>query len=208
MLHAAHHVVDNDEVANHKRFVDGDRQRGKQVAQDVLHRQCDGDAANAQAGNQGRDVEPQVVEHQQQDQYPDHHPAQEGQQRQGHGARALVFLLALGKAVFQPENQAPAEPEARLQNDHRDEGAVNEFFQTRGQRQKMRAQVQASGGDQQNACGRQDFDQEVINHRIGGLGNALQMVQDHAPQGVQQQHEGASGQQRVSPVLRAVVGYQ
>ena len=55
VLDDARDLVDADVVADVERLVEHDRQRGEQIAEDVLHRERDGDAADAEAGDQRRD---------------------------------------------------------------------------------------------------------------------------------------------------------
>ncbi|MNC65952.1 hypothetical protein D3C75_1162930 [compost metagenome] len=65
MLDGASQRTDDDEVTDLERFVHGNRQRGEQVAQDVLHRQRDRNTAHPEAGDEGGDVHAQVRQHRQ-----------------------------------------------------------------------------------------------------------------------------------------------
>ena len=58
--------VDDDEIADFKWFIDDNRQAGKKIAENILDRQGNGDSADTQSGNQCSDIDPQVVEGQQQ----------------------------------------------------------------------------------------------------------------------------------------------
>ena len=49
--------LDADRVADVERLVEHDRQRGEEVAEDVLDRERDRDAADAEAGDERRDVD-------------------------------------------------------------------------------------------------------------------------------------------------------
>ena len=49
-----------DRVAAAERLVEQDRQRGEEVGEDALRGQADGDAADAEAGDQGGDVDPRL----------------------------------------------------------------------------------------------------------------------------------------------------
>ena len=57
VLDGARDLIDADRVADVERLVEHDRQRGEQIAEDVLHRERDGDAADAEAGDQRRDLD-------------------------------------------------------------------------------------------------------------------------------------------------------
>lgn len=62
MADGAGEVANSEGIADFKGFVEYDGQGGKQVAQNVLHGQCNRYAANAKAGNQGGDVDTEVGE--------------------------------------------------------------------------------------------------------------------------------------------------
>ena len=70
-FHRSPEIVDQQHVAHHEGFVQCDRQRGEQIPQDVLQRQGDRHAADAEAGEQRRDVDADVLERQQDQQGPD-----------------------------------------------------------------------------------------------------------------------------------------
>jgi hypothetical protein len=53
-----------------KRLVERDRQRGEEVAQDVLDGESHGDAADTQARDERRDVDAEIVQREQHDQGP------------------------------------------------------------------------------------------------------------------------------------------
>ncbi len=55
-------VTHGEEVANSEGLVEGDRQRGQQIAEHRLHGECDGDTADAEAGEQRLDLHAEVVE--------------------------------------------------------------------------------------------------------------------------------------------------
>lgn len=59
-LHRARDIAHHHKVAHLKRLVHRNRQRGKQVTQNVLHRQRHGNAPHTQTGHKRSDVHPQV----------------------------------------------------------------------------------------------------------------------------------------------------
>jgi hypothetical protein len=70
-----------DEVADLEGLVDRDRERGEHVAEHVLHRQRDGDAADPEAGDKGGDVDAEVGQQGQREDHPDarlQHPDDQG----------------------------------------------------------------------------------------------------------------------------------
>src|SRR5690606_17899692 len=52
-----------DGVADAERLVEDDRERGEQVGEDALRGKPDGDAADAEPGDQRGDVDAEVVQH-------------------------------------------------------------------------------------------------------------------------------------------------
>ncbi len=52
-----------DRLANPEGLVEDDRERGEEVREDALRCEADGNAANAEAGNQASDVDAEIVEH-------------------------------------------------------------------------------------------------------------------------------------------------
>src|SRR3990170_7363447 len=65
VLDGAAQLAHNHEIADHERLVERDRQRGEQVAEDVLYRERNGHPADSQSRNEGGDVELEVIEYQQ-----------------------------------------------------------------------------------------------------------------------------------------------
>ncbi len=63
VLDLADEGVDDQVIADHKGLVEGDRQRGEQVAQDILQGERHRHAAYAQAGKQGGDIDADIAEH-------------------------------------------------------------------------------------------------------------------------------------------------
>src|SRR5450631_3513810 len=60
-------------VADHKRLVQGDRQRGKQIAENILQSQRNRNAADSEAREQRGDVDAEIIERDQNQQRPDQH---------------------------------------------------------------------------------------------------------------------------------------
>jgi len=75
VLDAAHVIAHDQEVADHERLVERDRQRGQQVPEHVLQRERDRDAADSQPSHQRGDVHAEVVEREQQHHAPRSAPA-------------------------------------------------------------------------------------------------------------------------------------
>ena len=95
-LDRARLVADGHEIADHERLVQHDRERREQVAQDVLGGERDRDAADAEPGDQRGDVEPEVVEDQQERDRPDHDAREQLDQVQRVGDRPVPARLPPG----------------------------------------------------------------------------------------------------------------
>ena len=83
-------VSERDRVADLERLVENDGKRREQIAEHALGCERHGDTADAETGDQGGDVEAQVLEHQQQRQRPHRDPNEELDQRQRVAHRGLV----------------------------------------------------------------------------------------------------------------------
>src|SRR3546814_4676229 len=93
MFDRAQATIDDDEVTDHEWFVDHDRQRREQIAQNVLHGQGHGDTADAQSGHHRRDIDAKIVEPQQQQHRPQRWRSEEH-------TSELQSLMRISYAVF------------------------------------------------------------------------------------------------------------
>ncbi len=82
------------EIADDERLVERDRQRGEQIAEDVLQRQCDRDAADAEAREQRRDVDAEILERDQDQQRDDQDAPEKPNDVERAGERAVDAALA------------------------------------------------------------------------------------------------------------------
>ena len=101
MLYGAGNGVRDHEIPHLERLVEQDDEEVEQVAQDGLGRQGHGDAADAEAGEHGGDVDAQVVEHEQHRGYPDQR-AQDHLRALDHGGLGLPVEVALGGDLVDP----------------------------------------------------------------------------------------------------------
>src|SRR6185436_17613526 len=62
MLDRAVHAFDLNRVAHDEGLVEDDRERGEEISEDVLDGERDGDAADAKSGDEGRDVDAEVLQ--------------------------------------------------------------------------------------------------------------------------------------------------
>ena len=106
------------------RLVEDDGERREQVSEDVLGREGHGDAADAEAREQGRDLDPEVVEDEEEDDGPHREPPHEGERADhGHGLRILA-RRRIDEAPH-PEGDRGARPDPALDDDGDDGGAAN-----------------------------------------------------------------------------------
>jgi hypothetical protein len=93
VLHRAHVVARNDEVAEFERLVEKDREETKDVRQHVLRGERNRHAADAEAGDQRRDLDADVVQKQNQRERPDQNLC-DARHPLDRELTALVFVLA------------------------------------------------------------------------------------------------------------------
>ncbi len=119
-------LADGQEVADLERLVQRDGQRGEQVAQHVLHRQRDGDAADAEAGDQRRDVDAEVGQQHQEGDDPDQRHADEAQDVEAGGplGRRLVAPAALLDEVIHRRGAPPGNLQPQDEQQRRHDPAV------------------------------------------------------------------------------------
>ena len=60
MLNRAGDIVKHHEISNFKRLIKTNRQRGKNIAEDGLYRQGDGNTADAEACHQRGNIHPDI----------------------------------------------------------------------------------------------------------------------------------------------------
>jgi len=118
VLDHADNGIDRDRVADVERLVEDDGERGEDVAEDVLHRERERDAADAQSRDQRRDGE---TEHGLQRRESDHDP-QDDFGAHAHGrdhrdARAIVRRRAVCEVVLHPEADRGRAPHRGLPQD-------------------------------------------------------------------------------------------
>jgi len=61
MLNGTRKCVDHNKITDHKRFIKDNRQGRKEITQDVLYRQRNGDATDAESGNQSCSLLPRYM---------------------------------------------------------------------------------------------------------------------------------------------------
>ena len=113
-----------DRIAAPERPVEDDRQRREQILEDALRGEADGDAADAEAGDQAGDVDAQIVEHDDQRDREDRDADQQPDDPH-RAADAAGFLIAAGAMLDDAERQL-ARPERRLQRRRDDEGDLRD----------------------------------------------------------------------------------
>ncbi|MNM90815.1 hypothetical protein D3C81_1030920 [compost metagenome] len=152
LLDGAGQCADDDEVAHLERLVHGNRQRGEQVAEDVLHGKRNGNAAHAKAGDEGGDVHAQVRQHGQQYHRPQQHPC--APPRQGGQGAALVQACGAvpGEVAVKAQADGTIDPQADLQRRHHEPEAAHPAQPALGQVEHAQAH-QHRGKEQQEVAG-------------------------------------------------------
>ena len=178
-LHGAGIGVQHDEVADHERLVQRDRERCEQVAEDALERQRHRNAADAHAGHERRDVQSgNVVQGHQQDDAVEHDPGHE----HGHphrGDPAAIVVLASFLVVDRQQIDQPVGPDAHL-DEQRTHGQCAQPSPEPGRQFEYRcAGIQGQYGQQEQLCPCEHADEQVIQVRGGTLREALQATDDH-----------------------------
>ena len=79
VLDRSGHVADDHEVSWDERLVEHDRERREQIAEDVLNGEGNRESTDAEARNQRGDIDPEVVEDEQQDSRPERNTTEEAQ---------------------------------------------------------------------------------------------------------------------------------
>ncbi len=114
MLDRTGQRTDDDEVADLKRLVHCDGQRGKHVAQNVLHRQRDRDTADPEAGDERGDIDPDVRQHRHDHRGPQQYfrapQTQRGQRTALKGAASVVTH----EVALQRQRDRPVRPQPDL----------------------------------------------------------------------------------------------
>ena len=194
-------LVDDNVVAEHEGLVEDDGQRGEEVAEDVLHRQRDGDAADAEAGDERRDVDAVVLQREQNEQAPQHeaHAEAEGRHR---GAVGLARVVA--GPLLQPERDDDIGPREALQDEREDLNDAHRFV--RGRR-KIDERIYADERDEdEERCldATHDLDGEVIGHRVGLRGELGEAALGDGAQHPEQGHAAGRRGDSLQPALRRV----
>ncbi len=147
VLDGARKGVHHQVVADPEGLVERDGQRGEQIHQHALQGERDGDAADSQAGEQGGDVDAEIVEGDQYHQRPDQHSRDEiddVQRTREHLVRAALLLLG-----FQIEADRPSGPQADLHQDENQHGVPDDVLNLVRQRQAGLGGIQRNGEEQE-----------------------------------------------------------
>ena len=201
-LDAPPHVSHRHEVADRERAVEHDRERGEQVAEDALRRKRDRDPADAQRGDQRRDLHPEIVEPEDQQQRPEGQRADVAP-RLGHAGRGevgVVLALPAGR-----ERDRGAAPEAALRQ-QRDEGdRADHSLEIVGQCEGSGAGEECEDQDDRGVGAPLDRGGAPTQqgHRAD-LRPALGETHEHPAEQQQAGEHGDRDQRRVDPVLAAV----
>src|SRR5690606_30768854 len=101
----------NNKIPNLKRPIEEYRERGKEIAENILHGESDGNTADSKPGDKCRDVHADVVEHQENDNYPYERTRREGKEPKGGQARRVVSVdtpeVLLDEILYKPRDDHP-----------------------------------------------------------------------------------------------------
>jgi hypothetical protein len=193
VLHRAQEGVDGEEVADHERPVERDRQRGEQIAQHVLRGQRHGHAAHAQARDQRRDVDAEVVEREQQHQRPDHHTRDEADDVE-RAQRGAVIRAAVRAATVDPRAHRAGQPQANLPEKSDEHGRGDDALQRVAQFQRLAADTHRHDQheEQRGAAQRPHGDLEDLG-ALGGLESPRVAANGHTKAEQDQEHDPRHG---------------
>ena len=204
ILDLAGGAADIDGVAHLERLVDGDRQRGEQIAKDVLCRQRHGDAADAETGNEGGDVDTQVRQHGQAEHGPQHDLDGPDDQRVRHRGRRIGRGVVMAEITARHHADRAVQVQRQLKT-QRDEPQVGQPLVPLGV-QIEQGQADQHRGDQHGdiAGARQrrleQFGGRPVGTAVGAQGVEMAAKQDD--DAVDDDEADDGGRQRQHPVAR------
>ena len=173
MLDGPRHGVDGDRIADDERLVEHDGECAEQVAQDVLHRERDRDAADPESGNERRHVEAEPVERDQREHGPQHRARDETESRDRRAARQVRVRFAL-RIVAEPERDESVAPDRDL-DDQRDRPEhLADIARTLGQVEEQHPGGNRRGDDEEVSSTPQQVDDGIIGRGRGALGHLCQ----------------------------------
>jgi len=192
LLDSAALIAKHDEVANLERTVEDDGERGEEIAQHALGGECNGDAPDAQAGDQSGYVEAEVLEDEQKRKRPDRNTYDELDQRQRIAGRGSA--LQRRKTPGEDRRGDAIGPNGRLDEESDDENRRDPAVDDIRQAEERRADVE--GRDDQEECpGAGD---EFVQHLgpvnlFSGLGRGKAARQEEPHQEAHDQRGYAQG---------------
>ncbi len=185
-------------------FVEHDGQAGEQVAQNVLQGQAHRNAAHAQTGQQGGDVEAEVIEQQQKDQRPQHQPGDETHRGQAGGGFGVVRDGALARDA-NPEIEKARHPQPDLQKQRHGRQSQHPFAHRVRQAEALHCRVKADERGQRQAGALHRVDQRIVPMIAGVRGQGADpRHQNRLDHGDQHHHQNEPAQ-RQQPALQRIV---
>ena len=203
MLHGAEHVVDDDEVADDKWFVEHDRERREQITENVLYRQRDRDAADAQPRDERGDVDAEGAQRHDEENRPERETGRVADRLHG-GARAAVGLTRAAKVVLDAEANQSVAPAARLEQDDDHHDQLQDAARLIGQDQETRRGVQRHHEQEVRTRSPDDVDADVVYARRRTRRECAQPVDEHASRQRQRDVHTAEHGDRDEPLPQGV----
>ncbi|VTR68113.1 hypothetical protein DESC_690050 [Desulfosarcina cetonica] len=174
MLDRAHVVVDDDEIVDDEGLVQDNGKGSKKIAENVLDGQGHGDTADAQTGDQGGDVDAQVVEAVEQQKNPDEHAQHESHRRQGGDRTGITSELAFAEARH-PERHGMRRKNTDLDQGDDPDNMTEDAGCLIRQRELEGTEIHRHGEDKDHIQAFDQFHQKIVPHRYGPGGESGQL---------------------------------
>ena len=191
-------IINGDKIAHLKGFVQNNTETGKQITQDVLQCEANGNAANTQPGDQGLDVKTQIVKHDQRQKRPHHHPRDEAQNGQRAGG-GRIFLKRILAHVDDPSGDEGAGAQGQLQKESHQRKAVDVAFPAFLHHQLVSGEMQSDQSHQEPANRPKALHQRVVPANCGGLGPVGDPADDDRQNDLHQRHDPQDPQRSTCP---------
>ena len=187
MLDAALEVVHGDRVADDERLVEHDRERREQVGEDVLQRERDRDAADAESGEDAAGLEAEVLGADQEQGDPDDDLRGDAECRD----RGAVEIAVTPGVVLDPPRDQPRSRLRTLQDGDERRGDQQQAVHSGAEVEPESREAERDDRDERPADAPGDLDERVVDERLRPRGERGQAMH-HEP--AQQQDAASDGE--------------
>ena len=188
VFHGSAQPVHVDRVAFVERLVEHDGERGKEVAEDVLHGERNGDTADAQPRYERGDVHAQCVREREQHEHRPHHEAQERPERPERGAAHVLPVFPRFPPAYQVGDDRRA-PGAELKEHRQVRDDANRAGHRGRDLQCANARRERQRKDEVRPHAAQQVHHQVVHFGRGTLGDHLQPPHDHLADDIEHDHD-------------------